>query len=416
MSINEIMKNQPIINIGCLGCVSDGKSTMVDKITGVKTQKYGAEKKRNITIKLGYANAKIYKCNDCDKYFSTASDINEKLCDFCESQCDLVNHISFVDCPGHHDLILTLLSGVCVMDQNIFVVSSVDSVENKPKLLDHMWASKNSNLPEPIFCLNKLDLIDKQTAEKRANALRDLVNLKMNIDDPLIIPTSFNFNFNTDYVIRSICEKFKIPERDMLTNPKFLITRTFDVNPQNLDIKDLKGGVVGGSLITGILNTGDEIEIRPGFLFKDGDQLKCHSLKSKIYKIKSGETVLEKAYPGGLIALELGIDPYFTKQDNFCGQRLGLKGTLPECYHYLKCDIEILDDEILKTKKIKLMFNSLKQQGLIVKLTKTKIEIKVEGVLCIDNGDKIILSSDDSSWIKILGVATFIEGDKYDVV
>jgi translation initiation factor 2 subunit 3 len=58
MSIEKIIKCQPIINIGCLGSVSDGKSTLVAKLTGIKTQRHSDELKRNITIQQGYGNLK----------------------------------------------------------------------------------------------------------------------------------------------------------------------------------------------------------------------------------------------------------------------------------------------------------------------------------------------------------------------
>ena len=84
--MEEYIEYQPLINIGCLGCVSDGKSTLIKCLTGTKTQRHSHEKNKNLSIKQGYANLKIYE--------------NEKL----------INHISFVDCPGHQDLILTLLT------------------------------------------------------------------------------------------------------------------------------------------------------------------------------------------------------------------------------------------------------------------------------------------------------------------
>ena len=91
----EHMNNQPIINIGMLGSVSDGKSTTVYSLTGIKTQRHSDEMKRNITIKPGYANMKIYHDND---YYNTTG------------EGSLVHHVSFIDCPGHYQLIVTMMS------------------------------------------------------------------------------------------------------------------------------------------------------------------------------------------------------------------------------------------------------------------------------------------------------------------
>ena len=64
-----VISKQATINIGTIGHVAHGKSTVVKSISGVKTVKYKSELERNITIKLGYANAKIYKCKVCFSFF-----------------------------------------------------------------------------------------------------------------------------------------------------------------------------------------------------------------------------------------------------------------------------------------------------------------------------------------------------------
>ncbi len=116
--MDEYIKNQPLINIGCLGCVSDGKSTLIKCLTGIKTQRHSREKNENLSIKQGYANLKIYE--------------NEKL----------INHISFVDCPGHQDLILTLLTSLCLMDGVIIVIAVNNPINTKQQLKHQLLAVK----------------------------------------------------------------------------------------------------------------------------------------------------------------------------------------------------------------------------------------------------------------------------------
>ena len=60
----NVISRQATINIGTIGHVAHGKSTVVKAISGVQTVRFKTEKVRNITIKLGYANAKIYKCDN----------------------------------------------------------------------------------------------------------------------------------------------------------------------------------------------------------------------------------------------------------------------------------------------------------------------------------------------------------------
>lgn len=101
-----IMHRQATLNIGTIGHVAHGKSTVVKAITGVQTVRFKTELERNITIKLGYANAKIFKCDNSQcarpgNYQSFGSKAPAKpTCKQCGSQMTLQRHVSFVDCPG----------------------------------------------------------------------------------------------------------------------------------------------------------------------------------------------------------------------------------------------------------------------------------------------------------------------------
>ena len=122
----EVISRQATINIGTIGHVSHGKSTLVHAISGVRTQMHSLERIRNITIKLGYANAKIYKCKcpDPECFRSFGSDMTENsTCEKCNDIRELVRHVSFVDCPGHDILMATMLNGAAVMDAALLLVA-----------------------------------------------------------------------------------------------------------------------------------------------------------------------------------------------------------------------------------------------------------------------------------------------------
>lgn len=100
----EIIARQATINIGTIGHVAHGKSTVVKAISGVQTVRFKNELERNITIKLGYANAKIYKCDNdecprptCYKSFKSEKEV-DPLCDRdgCTGRYRLLRHVSFV--------------------------------------------------------------------------------------------------------------------------------------------------------------------------------------------------------------------------------------------------------------------------------------------------------------------------------
>ena len=98
----EIIARQATINIGTIGHVAHGKSTVVKAISGVQTVRFKNELERNITIKLGYANAKIYKCNnpECPRPTCFRSYKSEKEVDppcereGCEGTYELLRHVS----------------------------------------------------------------------------------------------------------------------------------------------------------------------------------------------------------------------------------------------------------------------------------------------------------------------------------
>ena len=98
----EIIARQATINIGTIGHVAHGKSTVVKAISGVQTVRFKTELERNITIKLGYANAKIYKCDNeaCPRPTSYKSYMSEKEVDppcerpGCSGRYRLVRHVS----------------------------------------------------------------------------------------------------------------------------------------------------------------------------------------------------------------------------------------------------------------------------------------------------------------------------------
>ncbi len=403
------MDKQPIINIGMLGSVSDGKSTTVYSMTGVKTQKHSNEMKRNITIKPGYANMKIYKNND--KY-------NIK-------QGELVHHVSFIDCPGHYQLIVTMLSCIKLMDGIILVVSAAESLEKKPQLLQHIMAIKISGIKNVIVLLNKLDLVKKSVALERYNQLCDLLN-KYEIKPKIIIPVCMNYGIGVDVLLSSIM-KFMPPKIESIDsngiNKKsyFMISRSFDINKVNINALNLVGGVVGGSLINGSFKIGDEIEILPGIINKNSDGCLVHKPHyTKIISLKSEITDLDIVRPGGLIGIGTNIDPFYCKNDKMIGMVVGLKGFLPPVYYTIKIKYTELESFSDNKKWIKykgvpviVIIGTNCVDSNIIHVNDSIIELKLVKPVCIDN-DMIILCDKTLESFNIVGYGYLTEEDIID--
>jgi translation initiation factor 2 subunit 3 len=394
--------NQPIINIGMLGSVSDGKSTTVYSLTGVKTQRHSNEMKRNITIKPGYANMKIYK---------KEGNLNTK-------EGDLVHHISFIDCPGHYQLIVTMMSCIQLMDGIILVVSAAEPIEKKPQLIHHIMAIKMSGIKNLIVIFNKLDLIKKKVAQDRYIELVTLLQ-KYEIEPKIIIPASMNHNIGTDYLLKSIM-KYMGPEIKNInnTNPLFMTSRSFDINHVNIKYDELQGGVIGGSLINGELKVGDTIEILPGIIIKNSDGTQSYKPHiTKIISLKSETTELEKIIPGGLIGIGTEIDPFYCKNDNMAGMMIGLVGTLPPVYFEIIIKYTIIQfDEYIWNKRlgstVSIIAGTNCVDGNIREINDEYIKLKLAKPACIAD-TKIIICSKSAVSFNIVAYGNLCNDYKF---
>ncbi len=408
----ESIHKQPVLNVGMLGSVSDGKSTCVRVLTGVKTQRHSSEKTRNITIKPGYANLKIW--SNGDKLYSTDSKPDKLMKD--DEECRLVHHLSFIDCPGHQELILTMLGSIRLMNAVIVIVSAADPIEKKPQLIQHLAAIKLSGIKKVIVCLNKLDLVSKECAEKRYQELKRTLD-RFEIVPLNIIPTSFNKSIGVTWLLQEILTHFNHLETDD-SDSKFMATRSFDINKPGSDWKDFKGGVLGGSLFNGNLKVNDVIEIRPGICGKGKDgKLISQPIKSKILSIKTDQEELDNMLPGGLMGVGTNIDPFYCKDDQLAGNIIGLEGTLPSVYDSIELKYTIIEDfggswKPKLNDNIFLQVGTLSISSVLSQLSKKTMKISLSRPACIDEDLLIMISHKEEGIMKIVASGMIKNGNK----
>lgn len=190
----EIINRQATINIGTIGHVAHGKSTVVRAISGVQTVRFKDELERNITIKLGYANAKIYKCQeptcpepDCYRSFKSDKEINPK-CQRpgCPGRYKLVRHVSFVDCPGHDILMSTMLSGAAVMDAALLLIAGNESCP-QPQTSEHLAAIEIMKLKHVIILQNKVDLMREESALEHEKSILKFIRGTIADGAPIVL-------------------------------------------------------------------------------------------------------------------------------------------------------------------------------------------------------------------------------------
>ena len=116
------MTKIPEINVGVVGHIDHGKTTLLKRLTGKFTDTHSEELKRGITIKLGYADMTIYK----DKEYNI------------EKKGKPVKYVSFIDAPGHEMLMATMLSGAAIIDAAILVIAANEGI--KPQTKEHFMA------------------------------------------------------------------------------------------------------------------------------------------------------------------------------------------------------------------------------------------------------------------------------------
>lgn len=330
----EVISRQATINIGTIGHVAHGKSTVVKAISGVQTIRFKNELIRNITIKLGYANAKIYKCegphNEPGNYRSKGSSHDDEFVED-GKLWKLQRHVSFVDCPGHDILMATMLNGAAVMDAALLLIAGNESCP-QPQTSEHLAAVEIMRLQNIIILQNKVDLVKPNQAEEQYQQIKSFVAGTV-ADNAPIIPISAVLRYNIDVVCEYITRQLPIPKRNFTAFPRLIVIRSFDVNKPGEDVNSLKGGVAGGSILEGVLKIGDEIEVRPGIVTKDSKgNMMCTPIYSRVMSLYAEHNELQYAVPGGLIGVGTKIDPTLTRADRLVGQVLGLKDHLPEVF------------------------------------------------------------------------------------
>jgi translation initiation factor 2 subunit 3 len=306
----------PVLNVGVVGHIDHGKTTLLNALTGKFADTHSEELKRGITIKLGYADILL---RDDEGKLSINSGIPKK-------------YLTFVDVPGHEMLMATMLSGAAMIDAAILVVAANEGI--KPQTKEHLVALQAKKIKNIIIVQNKIDLVSKEKALENYKEIKEFVKGTV-AENSMIIPVSAEQKINLEKIY-SILYNLEVPERDEKNSPIFVVARSFDINRPGTEIDKLHGGVLGGALKRGILKIGDEIEIKPGRLVTEKNQKKYETVRTKIKSIFRGSYPLEKATPGGSLSLETELDMAMAKTDLLSGTVAGLNGSVPEIVYNVK--------------------------------------------------------------------------------
>jgi len=404
LKTNSITQNfeeeyrQPECNIGTTGHVDHGKTTLVQALTGIWTAKHSEELKRGLTLKLGYADAAIRKCPVClppDCY--TTKD----KCPICGSSTRILRRVSFVDCPGHEMLMASMLAGATLMDGALMVIDCTQPCP-QPQTREHLIALEMIGLKNIIIVQNKIELANRETLLKNYNEIQAFIKGSIAEGAP-IIPVSALHKINIDVLLQAIEEYIPTPVRDESKPARVYIARSFDVNKPGTPFDKLSGGVIGGSIIQGVLRLDDEIEISPGLLIEHNGKIEHSPLYTRVVSLKAGEIPVKIAKPGGLVGIGTLLDPSLTKADALVGNVAGIPGTLPPVWyefsfvpHMLEWVVGLKEPQRVEPLKVKepLMINvgTATTLGTITSISKEYVHVSLKRPVCAEENARIAIS------------------------
>ncbi|KAF9588295.1 hypothetical protein IFM89_008712 [Coptis chinensis] len=376
MSRKELMEQ----DVRTIGHVAHGKSTVVKAISGIQTVRFKNELERNITIKLWYANAKIYKCENepCPR-------------PFCYKYGDLQSYGSgkegspalyVMPLDGHDILMATMLNGAAIMDGALLLIAANESCL-QPQTSEHLAALEIMQLNHIIILQNKVDLVQEDVAINQHEAIQTLIKHSV-VDGAPIIPISGQLKSGVD---------------------------------------DLKGGVAGGSILRGILKVNQTIEVRPGIVNKDesGKIISCTPIYSRIVSLFAEQNELQFAVPGGLIGVGTTMDPMLTRADRLVGQVLGEVGSLPEIYIELKgTESQGNVSKLTKNEDLMLNIGSMSTGAKVLEVKKEEkkyvCRLLLTSPVCTRVDVKVVLSRKIEHHWRLIGWGKVTEGLTVDVV
>ncbi len=387
-------KNLPELNVGVVGHIDHGKTTLLSRLTGKFTDTHSEELKRGITIKLGYADMTIYKEGE-----------NYNI-----HKGKPIRYVSFIDAPGHEMLMATMLSGAAIIDAAILVIAANEGI--KPQTREHFMALQAKKIKNIIIIQNKIDLVSKEQALKNYKEIKEFVKGTLAEDAP-ILPVSAQQEVNIDKLLEELC-KLEIPKREVNTKPIFLVARSFDINRPGTIINNLRGGVLGGILKKGKLKIGDEIEIKPGLSIKKANQYVYQTLTTEILSLFKGNNSVKEVLPGASISIETELDPFMTKTDSLTGCLASTKNTLPEISHSIKIKSELFEEvsgiqshqkvEPLKTKEmLMLSVNTTISVGVVEKISKDDVELSLNIPVVALKGDNVGIARNIAGHWRLIG-------------
>lgn len=244
------------IIIGTAGHIDHGKTTLIKALTGRETDRWEEEKRRGITIDLGFT------------YFDLPDG----------------NKAGIIDVPGHEKFIKNMLAGVVGMDMVLLVIAADEGI--MPQTTEHLNILNLLGVENGIVVITKCDIVDQEWISLVKEDITETISSTF-LEGAPIVEVSSKTGQGIEKLIQeiiNIADK-AVKERELNTIPRLPIDRVFSIQGF--------GTVITGTLITGILKKGEEVEIYPV------------NKICRIRNIQVHSSDVEKAYAGQRTAINL---------------------------------------------------------------------------------------------------------------
>lgn len=215
--------------VGTAGHIDHGKTALVKSLTGIDADRLEEEKRRGITIDIGFANLEL------------ASPKGETL------------RLGFVDVPGHERFVRNMLAGIGGIDMVLLVISADEGI--KPQTIEHFEICRLLSIPRGITVLTKSDLVDAETLEVVRAEVQQFLGGSF-LDGAPIVPVSSRTGAGLEELrleLARVAEE--VPPKNAESNFRLPIDRVFTMKGF--------GTVVTGTLIAGSVTKEEEVEIFP---------------------------------------------------------------------------------------------------------------------------------------------------------
>jgi len=317
MSKSKFQRTKPHVNVGTIGHVDHGKTTLTAAMTLVLSQKYGGEVRAYDQIdNAPEEKARGITINTAHVEYETAK-----------------RHYAHVDCPGHADYVKNMITGAAQMDGAILVVSAADGP--MPQTREHILLARQVGVPYIIVYLNKADMVDdKELLELVEMEVRELLS-KYNFpgDNTPIVIGSAKMALEGDKGELGEGSIMKLAEAldSYIPEPKRLVDGPFLMPVEDVFSISGRGTVVTGRVERGVVKVGEELEIV--------------GLKPTLKTVCTGVEMFRKLLDQGQAGDNIGVLLRGTKREEVeRGQVLAKPGSITP-HTKFSCEVYVLSKE-----------------------------------------------------------------------